>query len=144
MGLTEPQAGSDLSLVTTKAVEQTDGSFRISGSKIFTSYGEHDWSDNIINLVLARMEGAPAGTRGISLFIVPKQLEDGRPNDVSCSGIEHKLGLRASPTCTMAYGTGGGATGSLLGPANAGLSTMFVMMNKRSEEQKSELQSLMR
>src|SRR3546814_6743352 len=76
------------------------------------------------------MEGAPAGTRGISVFIVPKQLEVGRPNDVGCSGIEHKLGLRASPTCTMAYGAGGGATGYLLGPANAGLSTMFVMMNK--------------
>src|SRR3546814_21072905 len=76
------------------------------------------------------MEGAPAGTRGISLFIVPKQLEDGRPNDVSCSGIEHKLGLRASPNCTMAYGAGGGATGYLLGPAKARLATAFVMMNK--------------
>src|SRR3546814_4914592 len=130
MGLTEPQAGSDLSLVTTKAVEQTDGSFRISGSKIFTSYGEHDWSDNIINLVLARMEGAPAGTRGISLFIVPKQLEDGRPNDVSCAGIEHQLGLRASPTWTLAYGAGGGAPGYLLGPATAGPPKIFVLMTK--------------
>src|SRR3546814_19812174 len=126
MGLTDPQAGSDLSLFTTKAVEQTDGSFRISGSKIFTSYGEHDWSDNIINLVLARMEGAPAGTRGISLFIVPKHLEDGRPNDVSCSGLEHKLGLRAPPTCPLAFGAGGGATGYLPGPPHARLPPLSV------------------
>ena len=130
MGLTEPQAGSDLSLICSKAQRQSDGSYLITGSKVFTSFGDHDWSENIINLVLARIEGAPAGSRGISLFIVPKVLTDLRRNDIVCTGVEHKLGLRASPTCSMAYGAEKGAIGYLLGEPNAGLSTMFVMMNK--------------
>jgi alkylation response protein AidB-like acyl-CoA dehydrogenase len=131
MGLTEPQAGSDLSLLTTRAIPAADGSYRLFGAKIFTSFGTHDWTDNIVHLVLARIEGAPAGSRGISLFIVPRLFGDGSANDVLCTGVEHKLGLHASPTCAMAYGDSGrGATGWLLGEPNAGLTTMFVMMNK--------------
>ncbi len=130
MGLTEPQAGSDLSLITSQAELQPDGSYLLRGAKIFTSFGEHEWSENIINFVLARIKGAPAGSRGISLFIVPKWLGDGSRNDVVCTALEHKLGLRASPTCAMAYGSDGGAKAYLLGQANAGLATMFVMMNK--------------
>ncbi|HTU09574.1 MAG TPA: acyl-CoA dehydrogenase family protein [Allosphingosinicella sp.] len=131
MGLTEPQAGSDLSLLTTRAIPAANGSHRLFGAKIFTSFGAHDWTDNIVHLVLARVEGAPAGSRGISLFIVPGRLPDGGRNDALCTGVEHKLGLHASPTCAMAYGEAGeGATGWLLGPPNAGLATMFVMMNK--------------
>ncbi|HZN27797.1 MAG TPA: acyl-CoA dehydrogenase family protein, partial [Xanthobacteraceae bacterium] len=109
MNLTEPQAGSDLSAIRTRAERCADRSYRICGQKIFISYGEHDLTDNIIHLVLARLPDAPKGTRGISLFLVPKILPDGRRNDVRCSSIEHKLGIHASPTCTMIYGDGGGA-----------------------------------
>lgn len=129
MNLTEPQAGSDLSVVSTKAVPQDDGSYKISGQKIFITYGEHDFADNIIHLVLARTPDAPEGVKGISLFIVPKFLEDGSRNDVICTGIEHKLGIHASPTCTMQFGDQGGATGYLIGQENEGLKYMFTMMN---------------
>src|SRR6516225_678144 len=129
MNLTEPQAGSDLSAIRTRAEPCGDGSYRIYGQKIFISYGEHDLTDNIIHLVLARLPDAPKGTRGISLFLVPKILPDGSRNDVRCSGLEHKLGIHASPTCTMIYGDGGGALGWLLGEENRGLSCMFTMMN---------------
>jgi alkylation response protein AidB-like acyl-CoA dehydrogenase len=133
MNLTEPQAGSDLSQVRTRAVPQGNH-YRIFGQKIFITYGEHDLAANIIHLVLARIEGAPAGVRGISLFIVPKFLvgEDGSVgarNDLKCVSIEHKLGIRGSPTCTMIYGQGDGAVGYLLGEANRGLEYMFIMMN---------------
>ncbi len=127
MNLTEPQAGSDLGMMTTKAVQQDDGSYAISGQKIFITYGEHDCTPNIVHLVLARIEGAPAGSRGISLFIVPKFLDaDGARNALRCIGIEEKMGVHASPTCTMAYE---GATGWLIGEANRGLVAMFTMMN---------------
>jgi acyl-CoA dehydrogenase len=129
MNLTEPQAGSDLSAIRTRAEPCRDGSYRIFGQKIFISYGEHDLTDNIIHLVLARLPDAPKGTRGISLFLVPKILPDGSRNDVSCSGLEHKLGIHASPTCTMVYGDNGGARGWLLGEENRGLVCMFTMMN---------------
>jgi acyl-CoA dehydrogenase len=129
MNLTEPQAGSDLSAVRTRAEPCGDGSYRISGQKIFISYGEHDLTDNIVHLVLARLPDAPQGTRGISLFLVPKVLPDGTRNDVRCSSLEHKLGIHASPTCTMIYGDGGGARGWLLGEENRGLACMFTMMN---------------
>jgi len=129
MNLTEPQAGSDLSAIRTRAERCADGSYRICGQKIFISYGEHDLTDNIIHLVLARLPDAPKGTRGISLFLVPKILPDGRRNDVRCSSIEHKLGIHASPTCTMIYGDGGGAIGWLLGEEHRGLACMFTMMN---------------
>jgi len=133
MNLTEPQAGSDLGLIRTRAVP--DGThYRIFGQKIFITYGEQDLTENIIHLVLARIEGAPAGTRGISLFIVPKFLVNddgslGPRNDVHCLSIEHKLGIHASPTCVMSYGQAGGAVGYLVGEANRGLEYMFVMMN---------------
>ncbi len=129
MNLTEPQAGSDLSAIRTRAEPCGDGSYRISGQKIFISYGEHDLTDNIVHLVLARLPDAPKGTSGISLFLVPKMLPDGSRNDVRCGSIEHKLGIHASPTCTMIYGDGGGALGWLLGDENRGLSCMFTMMN---------------
>ncbi|MGQ0527001.1 MAG: acyl-CoA dehydrogenase [Alphaproteobacteria bacterium] len=129
MNLTEPQAGSDLGLLNTKAVKQADGTYKISGQKIFITYGEHDFADNIIHLVIARIEGAPADVKGISLFIVPKFLEGGTRNDVICTGIEHKLGIHASPTCTMQFGDKGGATGYLVGIENEGLKYMFTMMN---------------
>jgi butyryl-CoA dehydrogenase len=129
MNLTEPQAGSDLSAIRTRAEPCGDGSYRISGQKIFISYGEHDLTDNIVHLVLARLPDAPKGTRGISLFLVPKMLPDGSRNDVRCSSLEHKLGIHASPTCTMIYGDGGGARGWLLGEENRGLACMFTMMN---------------
>ncbi|WP_435640355.1 acyl-CoA dehydrogenase [Micavibrio aeruginosavorus] len=134
MNLTEPQAGSDLSAITTRAVKQADGSYKIIGQKIFITYGEHDWADNIIHLVLARTPDAPEGVKGISLFIVPKFIldENGNPgarNDVKCVGIEHKLGIHASPTCTMQYGDAGGATGYVVGVENEGLKYMFTMMN---------------
>src|SRR5215467_11540650 len=129
MNLTEPQAGSDLSTIRTRAEPCGDGSYRIFGQKIFISYGEHDLTDNIVHLVLARLPDAPRGTRGLSLFLVPKMLPDGTPNDVRCSGLEHKLGIHASPTCTMIYGDSGGALGWLLGEENRGLSCMFTMMN---------------
>ncbi|MES1156807.1 MAG: acyl-CoA dehydrogenase family protein [Alphaproteobacteria bacterium] len=127
MNLTEPQAGSDLGALTTKAVRADDGSFRITGQKIFITWGEHDLTDNIIHLVLARIEGAPAGSKGISLFIVPKFHDaDGARNAVRCIGLEEKMGIHASPTCTMAYE---GATGWLVGEENKGLAHMFTMMN---------------
>lgn len=129
MNLTEPQAGSDLAAVKTKAVPDNDGTYKISGQKIFITYGEHDFTDNIIHLVLARLPDAPEGVKGISLFIVPKFLKDGTRNDVICTGLEHKLGIHASPTCTMQFGDKGGAVGYLVGSANEGLKYMFTMMN---------------
>jgi alkylation response protein AidB-like acyl-CoA dehydrogenase len=134
MNLTEPQAGSDLSLVRTKATPQADGTYRLKGQKIFITYGEHDYTENIIHLVLARIDGAPEGVKGISLFVVPKfnLKADGSPgerNDVKCVSIEHKLGIHASPTAVMAYGEKDGATGHLVGEANRGLEYMFIMMN---------------
>ncbi|MER8863599.1 acyl-CoA dehydrogenase [Mesorhizobium sp. M0751] len=139
MNLTEPQAGSDLNAVETRAEPAGDGTYRIFGQKIFITYGEHDFTDNIIHLVLARLPDAPPGTRGLSLILVPKFLvgDDGAPgarNDVFCSGLEHKLGIHASPTCTMIYGDGfegsrPGAIGWLVGEENKGLACMFTMMN---------------
>ena len=128
MNLTEPQAGSDLAAITTKAVKQENDSYKISGQKIFITYGDHDMSENIIHLVLARTPDAPAGVKGISLFIVPKFI-DGKKNDVECVSLEHKLGIHASPTCTMSFGDKGGATGYLVGKENEGLKYMFTMMN---------------
>ncbi len=129
MNLTEPQAGSDLSGLRCKAQRSGDGSYRIMGNKIFITYGEHDCASNIVHLVLARLENAPAGTRGISLFLVPKILPDGTANDVRCHSLEHKLGIHGSPTCAMIYGDAGGATGWLVGEENRGLACMFTMMN---------------
>jgi alkylation response protein AidB-like acyl-CoA dehydrogenase len=134
MNLTEPQAGSDLSAVRTRAIPTGDGGYRLQGQKIFITYGEHDLTGNIIHLVLARIDGAPEGVRGISLFVVPKFLvnDDGSTggrNDVHCLSIEHKLGIRASPTCVLAFGQHGGALGELVGEANRGLEYMFIMMN---------------
>ena len=129
MNLTEPQSGSDLSGLRCRAERAGDGTYRISGSKIFITYGEHDWAENIIHLVLARLPDAPAGTRGISLFLVPKVLPGGDMNDLRCHSIEHKLGLRGSPTCTMVYGDRNGAVGWLIGEENRGLNCMFTMMN---------------
>jgi 3-(methylsulfanyl)propanoyl-CoA dehydrogenase len=134
MNLTEPHAGSDLSPLSTRAVPQGDGTYRITGTKIFITWGEHEMVENIIHLVLARLPDAPPGTRGISLFLVPKFLvEDdgslGARNDVVCAGVEHKLGIMASPTCVMKFGENGGAIGYLVGEENRGLATMFVMMN---------------
>jgi alkylation response protein AidB-like acyl-CoA dehydrogenase len=134
MNLTEPQAGSDLSLVRTKATPQPDGSYRLKGTKIFITYGEHDYTENIIHLVLGRIEGAPEGVRGISLFVVPKFLVNadgslGARNDVKCVSIEHKLGIHASPTAVLAFGEKDGAVGYLVGEANRGLEYMFIMMN---------------
>jgi alkylation response protein AidB-like acyl-CoA dehydrogenase len=127
MNLTEPQAGSDLGALTTKAVPQADGSYAITGQKIFITWGEHDLTPNIIHLVLARIEGAPSGSKGISMFIVPKfRDEDGARNAVRCIGLEEKMGIHASPTCTMAYE---GAQGWLIGEENRGLAAMFTMMN---------------
>jgi acyl-CoA dehydrogenase len=134
MNLTEPQAGSDLNAVRSRAEPVGDGTYKIFGQKIFITYGEHDLTDNIIHLVLARLPDAPPGTRGISLFLVPKFLldENGKPgkrNDVHCAGIEHKLGVHGSPTCTMVFGDEGGAIGWLVGGENRGLNCMFTMMN---------------
>lgn len=134
MNLTEPQAGSDVGALTARAFPAGDGSFRIQGTKIYITWGDHEAADNIIHLVLARLPDAPPGTRGISLFLVPKFLvnADGSPgarNDLRCVGLEHKLGIHGSPTCVMAYGDGGGATGFLIGPENKGMSAMFTMMN---------------
>ncbi|HET7708214.1 MAG TPA: acyl-CoA dehydrogenase [Sphingomicrobium sp.] len=129
MNLTEPQAGSDVGALKCRATPAEDGSWRISGTKIFITYGEHDLTDNIIHTVLARTPDAPAGTRGISLFLVPKMLPDGSRNDVRCVSIEHKLGIHASPTCVMSYGEQGGATGWLIGSENGGMRAMFTMMN---------------
>ena len=129
MNLTEPQAGSDVGALKTRAEPAADGSYRIRGQKIFITFGEHDLADNIVHLVLARLPDAPGGTKGISLFIVPKVLPDGTPNDLRCVSIEHKLGIHASPTCVMSYGDNGGATGWLIGAENAGMRAMFTMMN---------------
>ena len=129
MNLTEPQAGSDLAAIRSRAEPAGDGTYRITGQKIFITYGEHDLTDNIVHLVLARLPDAPAGTRGISLFLVPKFLSDGTRNDVRCHSIEHKLGIHGSPTCTMIFGDHGGATGWLVGEENRGLACMFTMMN---------------
>ncbi len=135
MNLTEPHAGSDLGEIRTKAVPNDDGSYRVFGTKIFITYGDHELADNIIHLVLARLPDAPPGTKGISLFLVPKYLVNsdgtrGARNDVVCAGLEHKLGIHASPTCVMKFGEGDGAIGYLVGTANRGLNTMFHMMNQ--------------
>jgi alkylation response protein AidB-like acyl-CoA dehydrogenase len=134
MNLTESQAGSDLSAVRTRAVPTGDGRYRLSGQKIFITYGEHDLTGNIIHMVLGRTSGAPEGVKGISLFLVPKYLVNadgslGARNDVHCVSIEHKLGIHASPTCVLAYGQDGGALGELIGEENRGLEYMFIMMN---------------
>src|SRR5262249_16357795 len=129
MNLTEPHAGSDLSGIRTCGEPCGDGSYRISGPKTFTSYGEQDLTDNIIHFVLARLPDARKGTRGISLFLVPKIMPDGSRNDVRCASLEHKLGIHASPTCTMIYGDSGGARGWLIGEEHRGLASMFTMMN---------------
>lgn len=129
MNLTESEAGSDLSAIKTRAIRQEDGTYRIKGQKIFITYGDHDLTDNIIHMVLARLPDAPAGTRGISLFLVPKVLPDGGQNDVICASLEHKLGIHGSPTCVMEYGANDGAVGWLVGEENRGLACMFTMMN---------------
>jgi alkylation response protein AidB-like acyl-CoA dehydrogenase len=139
MNLTEPQAGSDLALVRTRAVPQADGTYRIAGQKIFITYGEHDLAENIVHLVLARTPDAPEGVKGISLFVVPKRLVNadgtlGKRNDVYCASIEHKLGIKASPTAVLLFGddkgeVGPGAIGHLVGEENRGLEYMFIMMN---------------
>ena len=130
MQLTEPQAGSDVCALRSRAERAADGSYRITGSKIFITYGEHDLTDNIIHFVLARLPDAPAGTKGISLFLVPKFMPDGSRNDVRAHSIEHKLGIHASPTCTMVYGDKGGAVGWLIGEEHKGMLCMFTMMNR--------------
>ena len=134
MNLTEPQAGSDVGNIRAKAEPQEDGSYKITGTKIYITYGDHDMTDNIVHLVLARTPGAPEGTKGISLFVVPKYMVNddgslGAKNDVKCIGLEDKLGIHASPTCVMAYGEQGGATGWLVGPEHGGMACMFTMMN---------------
>ncbi|MFZ9432584.1 MAG: acyl-CoA dehydrogenase [Burkholderiaceae bacterium] len=134
MNLTEPQAGSDLAAVRTRAEPQPDGTYKIFGTKIYITYGEHDMAENIVHLVLARVQGAPEGVKGISLFIVPKYLVAadgtlGARNDVHCVSIEHKMGIKASPTAVLQYGDQGGAVGYLVGQENRGLEYMFIMMN---------------
>ncbi|HEX6958554.1 MAG TPA: acyl-CoA dehydrogenase [Ferrovibrio sp.] len=134
MNLTEPQAGSDVGALKSKAVPVGDGTYKITGSKIFITYGEHDMTENIVHLVLARLPGAPAGTKGISLFIVPKFIPDangkpGKRNDLRCVSLEHKLGIHASPTAVMSYGDNGECIGWLLGAENQGMRCMFTMMN---------------
>jgi len=129
MNLTEPQAGSDVGALKSRATPNGDGSWSITGTKIFITFGEHDLAENIVHLVLARTPDAPAGTRGISLFLVPKILPDGRRNDLGCVSIEHKLGIHASPTCVMSYGDEGHCTGWLIGPEQGGMRAMFTMMN---------------
>jgi alkylation response protein AidB-like acyl-CoA dehydrogenase len=135
MQLTEPQAGSDVGALRTRAERADDGSYRLKGQKIFITYGEHDFTDNIIHFVLARLPDAPAGTRGISLFLVPKFLLQadgslGARNDIRAHSIEHKLGIHGSPTCTMILGDAAGAIGFLIGEENAGMACMFTMMNR--------------
>ncbi|MDD1526524.1 acyl-CoA dehydrogenase [Bradyrhizobium sp. WBOS7] len=135
MQLTEPQAGSDVGALRTRAEKQADGTYRIKGTKIFITYGEHDMTDNIVHFVLARLPDAPAGTKGISLFLVPKFMVNadgslGARNDIFASGVEHKLGMHASPTCTMTMGDHGGAIGFLIGEENQGMRCMFTMMNQ--------------
>ncbi|MBC7513730.1 MAG: acyl-CoA dehydrogenase [Herminiimonas sp.] len=134
MNLTEPQAGSDLAMVRTRAVPQGDGTYRIFGTKIYITYGEHDMAANIVHLVLARTPDAPEGVKGISLFVVPKFLVNadgtlGARNDVQCVSIEHKLGIKASPTAVLQFGDAGGAQGTMIGEENRGLEYMFIMMN---------------
>ena len=134
MNLTEPQAGSDVGALKTRAVPRGDGTYSIDGQKIFITFGEHDLADNIVHLVLARLPDAPAGTRGISLFLVPKFRLDSsgapaEPNDVRCVSIEHKMGIHASPTCVMSYGDNGDCVGWLVGEENGGMRAMFTMMN---------------
>jgi alkylation response protein AidB-like acyl-CoA dehydrogenase len=134
MNLTEPQAGSDLALVRSRAEPVADGSYKVFGTKIFITWGEHDMADNIVHLVLARVSGAPEGIKGISLFVVPKFMVNvdgtlGARNDVHCVSIEHKLGIKASPTAVLQYGDHGGAVGYLVGEENRGLEYMFIMMN---------------
>ena len=135
MQLTEPQAGSDVGALRARAERADDGSYRVFGTKIFITYGEHDMTDNIVHFVLARLPDAPAGTKGISLFLIPKFLVNadgslGARNDIYCSGIEHKLGMHAAPTCTMTMGDNGGAIGYLIGEENRGMQCMFTMMNQ--------------
>jgi len=129
MNLTEPQAGSDVGALKSRAVARPDDSWRVTGNKIFITWGEHDLTDNIVHMVLARTPGAPEGTKGISLFLVPKVLPGGERNDLQCASLEHKLGIHASPTCVMAYGEHGGATGWLVGEERGGMRAMFTMMN---------------
>ena len=134
MNLTEPQAGSDLAAVRSRAEPQPDGTYKVFGTKIFITYGEHDMADNIVHLVLARVQGAPEGVKGISLFVVPKFMVNqdgslGDRNDVYCVSIEHKMGIKASPTAVLQYGDQGGAIGYLVGEENRGLEYMFIMMN---------------
>lgn len=134
MNLTEPQAGSDLALVRTRAEPLPDGTYKIFGTKIYITYGEHDMAENIVHLVLARVQGAPEGVKGISLFVVPKFMVGkdgslGARNDVHCVSIEHKMGIKASPTAVLQYGDNGGAIGYLVGQENRGLEYMFIMMN---------------
>jgi len=135
MNLTEPQAGSDVGALTMRAIPAGDGTYRLTGNKIFITYGDHDMASNVVHLVLARVPGSPPGTRGISMFIVPKFLPDangepGEPNDLKVVSLEHKLGIHAAPTCVMAYGDdAGGAVGFLLGTVNKGMRNMFSMMN---------------
>ena len=135
MQLTEPQAGSDVGALRSRAERQADGSYRVFGTKIFITYGDHDMTDNIVHFVLARLPDAPAGTKGISLFLIPKFLINddgslGTRNDIYASGVEHKLGMHASPTCTMTMGDAGGAIGYLIGEENRGMLCMFTMMNQ--------------
>jgi alkylation response protein AidB-like acyl-CoA dehydrogenase len=129
MNLTEPNAGSDVGALRSSATPAGDGSWRVKGNKIFITFGEHDLAENIIHLVLARTPDAPAGTRGISLFLVPKFLPDGSRNDVHCASIEHKLGIHASPTCVMSFGDNDDCRGWLIGPEFGGMRAMFTMMN---------------
>ena len=134
MNLTEPQAGSDLAMVRSRAEPQADGSYKVFGTKIYITYGEHDMAENIVHLVLARVSGAPEGVKGISLFVVPKFMVKpdgslGERNDVHCVSIEHKLGIKASPTAVLQYGDKGGAVGYVVGEENRGLEYMFIMMN---------------
>ncbi len=134
MNLTEPQAGSDLAMVRSRAEPQPDGTYKVFGTKIFITYGEHDMAENIVHLVLARVNGAPEGVKGISLFVVPKFMVNkdgslGARNDVHCVSIEHKMGIKASPTAVLQYGDHGGAVGYLVGQENRGLEYMFIMMN---------------
>ena len=135
MNLTEPQAGSDVGALTTKAELQDDGTYKITGQKIYITWGEHDLTENIVHLVLARTPDAPPGTKGISLFIVPKFIINddgsiGEENDIKCLSIEHKLGIHASPTCVLQFGDDGGATGYIVGEENSGMRYMFTMMNQ--------------
>ena len=134
MNLTEPQAGSDLAMVRSRAEPQPDGTYKVFGTKIYITYGEHDMAENIVHLVLARVTGAPEGVKGISLFVVPKFMVNrdgscGARNDVHCVSIEHKMGIKASPTAVLQYGDHGGAVGYIVGQENRGLEYMFIMMN---------------